>query len=73
MKSVNNRRQKRFIAGANCPDCNDLDSLVLYSDDQSIACVSCDFTQTSQQRDQVGIEEEKQSLEIGDIKITRVE
>ena len=43
--------KKRFIAGAVCPACSDLDSLVLYSDDQRIECVSCDYSQTSQQRD----------------------
>lgn len=43
--------KKRFIAGAVCPACSDQDSLVLYSDDQRIECVSCDYSQTSQQRD----------------------
>ncbi|MBV1908232.1 MAG: YheV family putative metal-binding protein [Kangiellaceae bacterium] len=45
------QRKKQFIAGAVCPECDDTDSLVLYSDDKSIACVSCDFTKTSEQRD----------------------
>ncbi len=45
-------RKKQFIAGAVCPSCSDMDSLVLYADDQSVECVSCDYTQTSEQRDQ---------------------
>ena len=45
-------RKKQFIAGAVCPSCSDMDSLVLYTDDQSVECVSCDYTQTSEQRDQ---------------------
>lgn len=44
-------RKKQFIAGAICPKCSEIDSLVLYADDQSVACVSCDFTKSSQQRD----------------------
>ena len=46
-----NSRKKQFIAGAVCPNCNELDSLVLFADDQSVACVSCDYHQTSEQRD----------------------
>jgi uncharacterized protein len=45
-------RKKQFIAGAVCPSCSDMDSLVLYADDQSVKCVSCNYSQTSQQRDQ---------------------
>ncbi|MGB0494735.1 MAG: YheV family putative metal-binding protein [Kangiellaceae bacterium] len=67
-KNINNRN-KRFIAGASCPNCGDLDSLVLDSVDQSIACVSCNYTQTAAQRDKTP----QKTKEIGDIKITRVE
>lgn len=45
-------RKKQFIAGAVCPTCSDMDSLVLFTDDQSVECVSCSYTQTSAQRDQ---------------------
>ncbi len=45
-------RKKQFIAGAICPQCSEMDSLVLYADDQSVACVSCGFTKSSEQRDQ---------------------
>ncbi len=44
-------RKKQFIAGAICPECSEMDSLVLYTDDQSIVCVSCGFKKTSEQRD----------------------
>ena len=45
------KRKKQFIAGAICPNCSEMDSLVIYPDDQSIACVSCDFEKSSEQRD----------------------
>jgi len=44
-------RKKQFIASAICPQCSEIDSLVLYPDDQSIECVSCDYKQSSEQRD----------------------
>lgn len=50
MKNIMNRK-KQFIAGAICPECSEMDSLVLYTDDQSVACVSCNYTKSSQQRD----------------------
>lgn len=43
--------KKQFIAGAICPNCSDIDSLILFSDDQHIECVSCDFKKSSEQRD----------------------
>ncbi|PHS20467.1 MAG: DNA-binding protein [Kangiella sp.] len=73
MNYKQNPKQKRFIAGANCPSCDELDSLALYSHDQSIECVSCGYTQTSQQRDQTENKEHSSPLTIGDIKITRVD
>jgi uncharacterized protein len=42
---------QRFIAGATCPQCGDMDSLLLNTQDQSIECVECNFTQTQQERD----------------------
>ena len=73
MNLKQNHKQKRFIAGAKCPNCDDQDSLVLYSHDQSIECVSCGYKRTSQQRDQTENKEQSSPLEIGDIKITRLE
>ncbi|WP_444996506.1 YheV family putative metal-binding protein [Aliikangiella sp. IMCC44359] len=42
---------QRFIAGATCPNCNEIDSLVINTQDQSIECVDCQYIQTSEQRD----------------------
>ena len=46
------KRKKQFIAGAVCPKCSDMDSLVLFADDQSVECVSCDYKKSTEQRDQ---------------------
>lgn len=37
--------KKRFIAGAVCPRCNQMDKIVVYREDGKDfrACVSCDF------------------------------
>ena len=43
--------KKQFIAGAICPKCGDEDSLVLFSLSKNVACVSCEFEQSSDQRD----------------------
>jgi hypothetical protein len=40
-------KQKRFIAGAVCPRCSEMDKLVMYIDDndqQVRECVRCGFT-----------------------------
>ncbi|WP_339803526.1 YheV family putative zinc ribbon protein [uncultured Marinobacter sp.] len=40
---------KRFIAGAVCPRCAEMDKLTMYTDDnetQHRECVSCGFTDT---------------------------
>ena len=74
MKQTVKTNQKRFIAGASCPDCSEIDSLVLYSKDQSIECVSCGFTQTTEQRENSSKNNPaKEKMNLGDIKITRVE
>ncbi|RPG42478.1 MAG: hypothetical protein CBC72_005130 [Gammaproteobacteria bacterium TMED112] len=33
----------KFIAGAVCPSCGDIDSIVLKNDDSEIRCVSCKY------------------------------
>ena len=33
----------RFIAGAVCPSCKEIDKIAITSDDQTIYCLSCDF------------------------------
>ena len=39
------KADKRFIAGAVCPRCNQMDKLVVFNEDGKDfrACVSCDF------------------------------
>lgn len=42
------QRKKRFIAGAKCPKCGELDSLMLYkeNDVEKIECVECNHKQS---------------------------
>jgi len=46
------QRKKQFIAGAICPECSDVDSLVLYQESQDIECVSCGLKQSASQREE---------------------
>lgn len=46
------KANQRFIAGAVCPACQAMDALQLDLDSQTIHCVDCGFSQTSEQRDQ---------------------
>ena len=52
------KKNQRFIAGATCPKCHHMDSLLVNLDDESILCVDCDFTQTAAQRDQPATEQQ---------------
>ncbi|WP_395338704.1 YheV family putative zinc ribbon protein [Ningiella sp. W23] len=40
--------KKRFIAGATCPSCKALDTLMLYFENnvEKIACVKCDYAES---------------------------
>lgn len=42
------QRKKRFIAGAKCPNCNELDTLMLYkeNDVEKVECVECGHKQS---------------------------
>ena len=33
----------KFIAGAVCPACGDLDSIMLKNDDSEIKCITCNY------------------------------
>ena len=33
----------RFIAGAVCPNCKEMDKIAITADDKTIYCLSCDF------------------------------
>ena len=51
---MNKPRKKRFIAGAVCPKCQSMDTLMLYMENniERVKCVACDF-QKSQVDDKV--------------------
>jgi uncharacterized metal-binding protein (TIGR02443 family) len=40
--------KKRFVAGAVCPNCKEMDTLMLYFENnvEKIQCVSCDFSKS---------------------------
>lgn len=47
--------KKRFIAGAVCPKCAEMDRLVMYrneADEEVRECISCGFVQTSTEQKQ---------------------
>ena len=39
----------KFIAGAICPSCGDIDSIILKNDDSEIRCVSCNYLKMKDQ------------------------
>jgi uncharacterized metal-binding protein (TIGR02443 family) len=45
---MTNKTKKRFIAGATCPTCKSIDTLMLYYENnvEKLACVSCDYQET---------------------------
>ena len=46
----------KFIAGAICPTCGDIDSIMLKNDDSEIRCVSCNYLKMKDQEfDKKGI------------------
>lgn len=42
------RNKKRFIAGATCPECNQLDSIALTLENtvETLTCIRCGYTQS---------------------------
>lgn len=36
-------KNQRFIAGATCPECQSIDSIILDQQTQKIQCVECDY------------------------------
>jgi len=65
--------KKQFIAGAVCPKCGDEDSLVLFSSSKNIACVSCGFEQSSEQRDSTSKDGQQDKGSTSTIKITQLD
>jgi len=53
---------QRFVAGAVCPKCDEMDTLLLNIDDQSISCVDCGYQQTESERDAEYTAREEQSV-----------
>ena len=39
----------KFIAGAVCPACGDIDSIILKNDDSEIKCVSCNYLKVKEE------------------------
>ena len=46
--AVVERKKRRFVAGAKCPSCNEIDVIQLFQVNgvETIECVSCGYTQT---------------------------
>ena len=45
----------KFIAGAVCPSCSDMDTIMLKNDDSEIKCVACSYFQKKEDKfDQQG-------------------
>jgi hypothetical protein len=53
---MSKRTKKRFVAGAICPKCKAMDTIMLYFENnvEKLACVKCDYSdvQTEQKVDQ---------------------
>ena len=54
--------KKRFVAGAKCPQCNALDSMQIYRENEieTVECIECDY-----QARQTEVEVEKNEQLIG--------
>ncbi len=36
-------KKKRFIAGAVCPECKQMDKIVMYPDEKRVECIQCEY------------------------------
>jgi uncharacterized protein len=55
------KRPRRFIAGAVCPKCAEMDKLVMFSNDDGEEvreCVACGYTQTTSEQ---AVEDQKEA------------
>lgn len=63
------KQRKRFIAGANCPECGATDTLMLYTEGgiEHVNCVECNYyiNETQQQAKDAGVEETNADQVIG--------
>ncbi len=48
---MTNKRKKRFIAGATCPKCQSMDTLMVFFENnvEKMQCVHCDYTEAQTQ------------------------
>lgn len=49
---MTNKRKKRFIAGATCPKCQSMDTLMLFFENnvEKMQCVQCNYTEAQTQQ-----------------------
>ncbi|MFK4753610.1 YheV family putative zinc ribbon protein [Oceanobacter antarcticus] len=62
MTVIQRQRPRRFIAGAVCPKCAEMDRLVMFSNEageEVRECVSCGYTQTTSEQ---AVEDEQNNL-----------
>ncbi|MDH5434156.1 MAG: YheV family putative metal-binding protein [Gammaproteobacteria bacterium] len=45
------KNNRKFIAGAVCPECQSMDSLVLVDQGKSVECIECGYSQSDEERD----------------------
>ncbi|NNJ72159.1 MAG: YheV family putative metal-binding protein [Enterobacterales bacterium] len=59
-----NVERKRFIAGAKCPKCKALDSIMLYTQDnvEKLECVMCDYTESQDNQKTPSTNQESDSV-----------
>ncbi|CAI8202923.1 MAG: Uncharacterised protein [Glaciecola sp. HTCC2999] len=50
---MSNKQRKRFIAGATCPQCRSVDSIMLYFENnvEKLQCVKCDYKDVQSKTD----------------------
>ena len=60
------KQKRRFIAGATCPECRAVDTLMLYFENniEKLQCVACHYSQ-SQAKEEVAAETRAQENLIG--------
>ena len=61
------KRPRRFIAGAVCPKCSEMDRTVMYTNDNGDEvreCISCDYSQTSKEQAQENSQAEGLATEL---------
>ncbi len=49
---MNNKIKKRFVAGAICPSCKSMDTIMLFFENnvEKLACVNCDYSESQTEK-----------------------